>query len=379
MQHLFSGTFVTMVALIPAFGWVASRLAVQRLLPLVYGVVIAVLLLFWAALRSGVSQGEVAPFFFVFVSVFNLFVISVFWSFMADIWSTEAARRLFGVISAGGSLGAIAGPGAAGLLVQSTGLSGLLLASAGTLALALVCIGALLKLSGKRGVLARTDEGEPKAGLWTGVIRVARSPYLLGIAVFVLSYTVLGTLLYYLQVSLVGNAISDSAERTQLFANVDLAVNALTLVLQFFVTGRLLSRIGATAMLVALPALSVLGFLALGLWTLLPVLVVVGVLRRAGEFAISKPTRETLFTVVDHDDKYQAKNVIDTVIHRGGDAGASWFTAALKAAGLSLSGMAWVGVPIAVGWLLVAWVLGQAHERRREDLRQHDAGSAPLA
>ena len=114
MQHLFSGTFVTMVALIPAFGWVASRLAVQRLLPLVYGVVIAVLLLFWAALRGGVSQVEVAPFFFVFVSVFNLFVISVFWSFMADIWSTEAARRLFGVISAGGSLGAIAGPGAAG-------------------------------------------------------------------------------------------------------------------------------------------------------------------------------------------------------------------------------------------------------------------------
>jgi len=299
-------------------------------------------------------------------------VISVFWSFMADIWSTEAARRLFGVISAGGSLGAIAGPGAAGVLVQSTGLSGLLLASAGTLALALLCIWALLKLSGRRGVLTRTDGGEPKASLWTGVIRVARSPYLLGIAVFVLSYTVLGTLLYFLQVSLVGSAISDSIERTRLFANVDLAVNALTLLLQFFVTGRLLSRIGATAMLVALPALSVIGFVALGLWTLLPVLVVVGVLRRAGEFAISKPTRETLFTVVDHDDKYQAKNVIDTVIHRGGDAGASWFTAALKAAGLSLSGMAWVGVPIAVGWLLVAWVLGQAHERRRAALGQRD-------
>jgi len=234
----------------------------------------------------------------------------------------------------------------------------------------------LLKLSGKRGVLTRTDEGKPKASLWVGVIRVAGSPYLLGIAVFVLSYTVLGTLLYFLQVSLVGSAISDSAERTRLFASVDLAVNALTLLLQFFVTGRLLSRIGATAMLVALPALSVIGFFALGLWTLLPVLVVVGVLRRAGEFAISKPTRETLFTVVDHDDKYQAKNVIDTVIHRGGDAGASWFTAALKAAGLSLSGMAWVGVPIAVGWLLVAWVLGQAHERRRKAMQQHDAQSA---
>jgi AAA family ATP:ADP antiporter len=371
MQHLFSGTFVTMVALIPAFGWIASRLPVQRLLPLVYGVVIAVLLVFWAALGSGVPQMNVAPYFFVFVSVFNLFVISVFWSFMADLWSTEAARRLFGVISAGGSLGAIAGPAAAGMLVQSTGLSGLLLASAGMLALTLVCIGALLKLSGKRGVLKRGNEGEPRTSLWIGVFRVVQSPYLLGIAVFVLSYTVLGTLLYYLQVSLVGSAIGDSAERTRLFAHVDLAVNTVTLVLQLFVTGRLLSRMGATVMLVALPVISAVGFAALAAWTLLPVLVVVGVLRRAGEFAISKPTRETLFTVVDHDDKYQAKNVIDTVIHRGGDAAASWFTAGLKAVGLGLSGMAWVGVPIAVVWLLVAWALGRAHERRR---RQSEAG-----
>ena len=365
LQHLFSATFLTMVALIPAFGWVASRLPVQRLLPLVYGVVIAVLLVFWALLGGGVEQVRVAPFFFVFVSVFNLFVISVFWSFMADIWSTEAARRLFGVISAGGSLGAIAGPAAAGLLVKAVGLSGLLLASAITLGLALVCIGALLQLSGRRGVLKRGEADAPKVGLWIGVIRVARSPYLLGIAVFVLSYTVLGTLLYFLQVNLVGSAIADSAERTRLFAAVDLAVNGLTLVLQFFITGRLLRRLGATAMLVALPVLSVIGFAALAAWTVLPVLVVVGVMRRAGEFAISKPTRETLFTVVGHDDKYQAKNVIDTVIHRGGDAASSWFAAGLKAAGLGLGGMAGIGVPIAVVWLLVAWALGREHERRR--------------
>jgi ATP:ADP antiporter, AAA family len=365
LQHLFSATFLTMVALIPAFGWVASRLPVQRLLPLVYGLVIAVLLVFWAILGSGAGHVRVAPFFFVFVSVFNLFVISVFWSFMADIWSTEAARRLFGVISAGGSLGAIAGPAAAGLLVKAVGLSGLLLASAATLALALVCIGVLLKISGRRGVLTRGDGDGPKASLWIGVIRVARSPYLLGIAVFVLSYTVLGTLLYFLQVNLVGSTIADSTERTRLFATVDLAVNVLTLALQFFVTGRLLSRLGATAMLVALPVLSIIGFAALAVWTLLPVLVVVGVMRRAGEFAISKPTRETLFTVVGHDDKYQAKNVIDTVIHRGGDAASSWFAAGLKAAGVGLGGMAGIGVPIAIIWLLVAWALGREHERRR--------------
>ena len=367
LQHLFTATFLAMVALIPAFGWVASRLPVQRLLPMVYSVVIALLVAFWAVLSEGAPRVAVAPSFFVFVSVFNLFVISVFWSFMADLWSTEAARRLFGVISAGGSLGAIAGPAAARVLVGAVGLDGLLLASAATLALALVCIARLLRLSGRRGVLRRGDEdaGAPRPSLWIGAIRVVRSPYLLGIAVFVLCYTVLGTLLYFLQVQLVGEAIADSTERTRLFATVDLAVNVLTLGLQFFVTGRLLSRIGATAMLVALPLLSLAGFAALAGWTLLPVLVGVGVLRRAGEFSISKPTRETLFTVVDHDDKYQAKNVIDTVIHRGGDAASSWFAAGLKAAGLGLSGLAWVGVPIAAVWLLVAWALGRAHERRR--------------
>lgn len=375
LQHLFSATFVAMVALIPAFGWVASRLPVQRLLPLVYGVVIALLLAFWVALNGGADAFAVAPYFYVFVSVFNLFVVSVFWSFMADLWSTEAARRLFGVISAGGSLGAIVGPAAAAGLVGFTGVNGLLLASAGTLGLALVCIGMLLRRSGMRRVLRRQDETEPKPSLWIGVVRVVRSPYLLGIAVFVICYTVLSTLLYFLQVSLVGASIADSAERTRFFAVVDLAVNTLTLLLQFFVTGRLLSRIGAVGMLVALPVISIIGFAALGLWTLLPVLVVVGVLRRAGEFAISKPTRETLFTVVDHDDKYQAKNVIDTVIHRGGDAASSWFAAGLKALGLGLHGMAWVGVPIAVVWLLVAWTLGREHERRRLSFTREDGAS----
>jgi len=375
LQHLFSATFLTMVALIPAFGWVAARLPVEKLLPAVYATVIALLVVFWAALSGGAARSTVAPLFFVFVSVFNLFVISVFWSFMADIWNTESARRLFGVISAGGSLGAIAGPAAARALVSAVGTHGLLLASAATLALALLCIGALLRLSGKRGVLKRGEDDAPRASLWIGAIRVARSPYLLGIAVFVLSYTVLGTLLYFLQVSLVAEAITDSDQRTRLFATVDLAVNALTLVLQLFLTGPLLSRLGATAMLVALPVLSVAGFAALGAWTLLPVLVVVGVLRRAGEFAISKPTRETLFTVVGHDDKYQAKNVIDTVIHRGGDAASGWFAAGLKAAGLGLSGMAWVGVPIAIVWLAVAWMLGREHERRR----MAGAGTAPGA
>jgi AAA family ATP:ADP antiporter len=365
LQHLFTATFLTMVALIPAFGWLASRLPVQRLLPVVYGAVTGCLVVFWVVLTGGAERVRVAPYFFVFVSVFNLFVISVFWSFMADLWSTEAARRLFGVISAGGSLGAVVGPGLTTALVPLFGIDGLLLASAATLGLALACVVLLLRRSGLRGRLSAAPDAGPKPSLWIGVVRVARSPYLLGIAAFVLAYTVLGTLLYFLQIQLVAAEISDPAVRTRLFAGVDFAVNALTLLLQFFVTGRLLARIGAVGMLVALPVVSILGFVTLGLWTVLPVLVAVGVLRRAGEFAISKPTRETLFTVVDHDDKYQAKNVIDTVIHRGGDAASGWFVAGLKAAGLGAAGLAWVGVPIAVLWCAIAWALGREHERRR--------------
>ena len=155
--------------------------------------------------------------------------------------------------------------------------------------------------------------------------------------------------------------------RTQLFASVDLAVNALTLVLQLFVTGRLLSKLGVTVMLAALPVVSIAGFLALGVATVLPVLVVFGVLRRAGEFSISKPTRETLFTVVPKEEKYQAKNVIDTVIHRGGDAASGWVAAALLGAGLGLSGLAFAGVPVACLWLATALFLGRRHEELRAE------------
>ncbi len=378
MQYLFTGTFATMTVLIPVFGWLASHLPVHRLLPAIYLGFMVLLAGFWTVFASGVEHIRVAPFFFVFVSVFNLFVVSVFWSFMADIWRTESARRLFGFIAAGGSLGAVVGPLAATLLVTALGTDALLLASAAMLALALVCIAALLRLTGARGTLhgGRAADGDGgRDSLWIGVRRVATSPYLAGIALFVVCYTVLGVMLYYLQLDLVKRAVPDPVERTRLFAGIDMAINAITVVLQLAVTGRLLSRFGATAMLVALPVVSLAGFAVLGAWTVLPVLIAFGVLRRVGEFAISKPTRETLFTVVPRHDKYQAKNVIDTVIHRAGDAGSSWFVAALVGAGLGLSAIAWAGVPIAALWLVTGGLLGRKHEALR---RAHgDVGAGP--
>ncbi len=379
LQWLFSGVFLTMVALIPVFGWLAARLPVHRLLPLVYGFFALNLVAFNLVLAAGVPSAAVAPFFFVWVSVFNLFVVSVFWSFMADLFSTEVSRRLFGFISAGGSLGAIAGPGLTTLLAPAIGIPNLLLVSAALLVAAIGCILALLRIGERRpeGLqrFLRTSEqtGGERPSLWIGVERILRSPYLIGICIYLVCYTLLGTLLYFAQITLVPELVPTSEARTRLFASVDLTVNILTLSIQFLLTGRLLARLGVTPMLAALPLVSIGGFAAFGLAPILPVLVVLGVLRRAGEFAITKPTRETLFTVLPKEEKYQAKNVIDTVIHRAGDAASSWIAAGLTALGLSISGMAFAAVPVALLWLATGLFLG----RRHEAMRSADGAQAP--
>ncbi len=373
LQWLFSAVFLAMVALVPVFGWLAARLPVHRLLPLIYGFFALNLVGFNRVLASEVPTESVAPFFFVWVSVFNLFVVSVFWSFMADLFSTEAARRLFGFISAGGSLGAVAGPGLTTLLAPAIGIPNLLLVSAALLAGAIGCILALLHIGERRpeGLqrFLRTSEetsGE-RPSLWVGVTRILHSPYLIGICIYLVCYTLLGTLLYFAQTTLVPEVVPSPEGRTRLFASVDLAVNLLTLSIQLLLTGRILSRFGVTPMLAALPLVSIGGFAAFGLAPILPVLVILGVMRRAGEFAISKPTRETLFTVVPKEEKYQAKNVIDTVIHRAGDAASSWIAAGLASFGLSISGMAFAAVPVAALWLATGLFLGRRHEELRAE------------
>jgi AAA family ATP:ADP antiporter len=344
---------------------------VSRLLPIVYGFFALNLVGFHLALDAGLDMKQLAPFFFVWASVYNLFVVSVFWSFMADFWANDQAKRLFGFVSAGGSLGAIAGPAVTAWIAPLVGIKNLLLVSAVVLAASIVCIVMLLRTharahpGAKRFLRSTEAGGSEKASIWEGVIRIARSPYLIGICIFLVCYTLLGTLLYYQQTQLVPEFVKTPEERTRLFASVDLAVNVLTVLVQVFVTGQLLTRLGMTFMLAALPVLSIFGFLALGAMTVLPVLVAFGVLRRAGEYAVSKPSREALFTVVPREEKYQAKNVIDTVVHRGGDAASSWLAAGLAALGLSLSGMAFAGVPVALLWLFTAFYLGREHDRLR--------------
>lgn len=375
LPWLFSAVFVTMLVVIPLFGYVAGHFPIRRLLPTVYGFFILTILGFFVALTSGIELATVAPVFFVWLSVFNLFVVSVFWSFMADVFSTEAARRLFGCISAGGSLGAILGPLVAAVAVKSLGIAGLLLISALLLCGAVVCIFGLLRWYRQRHHLdlgtqhlssSQDPESSPPSVL-VGIVRIARSPYLLGISLYLVGYSILSTFLYSQQTILVPQVVFTSEGRTQLFASVDLGINLLALVLQLFATGALLTRLGVVLMLALMPVVSFVGFGVFGMMTVLPVLIGLGVLRRAGEFSITKPTRETLFTVVPREEKYQAKNVIDTVVHRGGDVTGTWIVSMLQSWGASLSQMAFAAMPIALGWLAVGVWVGRYHEGIRRD------------
>ncbi len=375
LPWLFSAVFLTMLAVIPLFGWVAGHFPIRRLLPTVYGFFIMNLLAFFVALHSGLGLETIGPIFFVWLSVFNLFVVSVFWSFMADVFPTNAARRLFGCISAGGSLGAMTGPFITAMTVKGVGIQGLLLVSGMFLLFSIGCIMALLNWYHAHhgidlGSMHLSSSKAPDAGppsLWIGAVRIIRSPYLRGIALYLMCYSVLSTFLYSQQTILIPDVMPNSEDRIQLFASVDLGINVLAFTLQFFAIGWLLSRFGVVVMLGVMPIVSLVGFGVFGLATVLPVLIGFGVLRRAGEFSITKPTRETLFTVVPREEKYQAKNVIDTVVHRGADATGTGIVSMFHTWGMGLSHMAFAAMPIAALWLATGMWLGRRHEHIRQN------------
>ena len=367
LQELFTAVFLTMLAVVPIFGALTARFPRKRLLPWLYGFFVLNLGGFWLIFASAGNQGAaIGAAFFVWVSVFNLFAVSVFWSLMADLFDTSQAKRLYGFIAAGGTAGALAGPSLTALFVTVVGVRGMLLVSAAFLALCIVAIVRLRVWAERTGAAGAAREDVPLGGsVWAGLRDVVRSPYLLAICLFLFGYTLLSTLLYFQQTALVPAAIADSAERTRLFALVDVAVNVLALLLQLFAFGAMIERLGTTFTLAAMPVVAIVGFATLALFPVLATLVVFGVLRRAGEYAISKPARETLFNVLPAEQKYKAKNVIDTLVHRTGDTVSSWVFAGLKSQGLSLAAMSWIAVPISAMWLGVALFLGRAAGARR--------------
>jgi ATP:ADP antiporter, AAA family len=354
LRWLFTGTFLAMLALVPVFGWLAARLPRQRLLPILYAFFVLNLVGFAIAFPPLV--------FFVWLSVFNLFAVSLFWSYMSDIYDTAQAARLYGMIAAGGSCGAIAGPLIASLSAH-LGNSALLLMAAAILALTIPCILMLARWSRRHPREASAD-APLGGGILAGARAALSSPFLLAICGYLLCYTALSTALYFQQVEIVRAAVPEPAQRTRLFANVDLAVNSLTLVLQLLAFSRLTARLSPGWLLALMPIVSVAGFLWLGATPTLAALIAFGITRRVGEFAISKPAREALFTVVPREDRYKAKSFIDTVIYRGGDALAGWVFAAAHA---------FLAAGVAVAWTAVAFLLGA----RMKSWSRDDARSSP--
>ncbi len=372
LQWLFTGTFLAMLAAVPLYGWLTSKYSRKKFLPLVYLFFIANLLLFFVLFRSGMTHAWVARAFFIWTSVFNLFIVSVFWSFMADLFSDDQAKRLFGFVAAGGTAGALTGPALTATLAIPLGTTNLLLLSAALLGWAVLCIHRLTAWSEAAGPApvksAATPVPSPERGLgggaWAGLRLIAGSPYLLGIGLLILLYTTLSTFLYFQQATIIEDNFADPQKRTMVFAAMDFCANALTIVFQIFLTGRIVKVLGLGWSLAIIPLVLGGGFLLLGMAPLLSVLIVVQVVRRAGNYAIMKPSREMLFVVLDREQKYKAKNVIDTVIYRSGDAVSAWAYAGLQALGLSLSAIAFVAVPVAGAWAWICYQLGQAQEKR---------------
>ncbi|HZN85552.1 MAG TPA: MFS transporter [Burkholderiales bacterium] len=375
LPWLFSATFVAMLLLVPLYGWLCARLPRARLLPAVYAFFALNLAGFWAALRAGVPVAALAPVFFVWLSVYNLFVVSVFWSYMADLFDTRQAARLFGAIAAGGSAGAIAGPALTALAAAALGTPGLLLVSAALLCASMACIAVLARWSRAH---PRAGEPPPEAPLGgsalAGVRAVLASPFLLGICGYLLCYAMLFTTLYFQQTAIFGAEIPDPRERLRLFATLDLTANSLALLLQLFVFAPLGALLGVAWMLALMPLLAIAGFAWLGAAPGLGALVTLVVSTRIVEFALSKPVRESLYTAVPREARYKAKSFIDTVVYRGGDAASGWMFGALQGAGLGLAAIAFAMLPLALAWLGLAFFLGS---RMRRWMRASDARSAP--
>jgi AAA family ATP:ADP antiporter len=373
LQTLFVIVLFFMLAAVPLFGWVVSSVAKQCIVPVIYGFFILNLIGFWALLGTGAVSVAAAGTFFVWVSVFNLFAVSLFWSTMADAYSSEDAKRLYGLIAAGGSIGAVSGPLITQSLVHVLGPTNLLLVSAAFLG------GALAAVQGLRsaiGTASRRDEPLAQGGLLAGAVHVWRSPYLFRIALWVLTANLIGTFFYFEQARIIGETYAVAADRVQLFARMDLIVNSLTILGQVFLTGRLLQRVGIGVAAAALPVSGAIGLLALAIAPVAAVIVGVMIVERAVTFAIANPALRVLFTVVPAEDKYKAQNFIDTVVFRGGDAASGWLFGSLaKALGLGMSTLALVTVPLAVAWTGLSLTLG----RRQAELANEDLSSRPKA
>jgi ATP:ADP antiporter, AAA family len=370
LQWLFTGTLVGMVVLNLPFAWLVKTLPRRRFIPLTYrffalNIVVFVALLYLADAAQTVWIGRV---FFIWVSVYNLFVVSIFWQMNVDLFSPEQGKRLFGFIAAGATLGAIVGSATTATLARHVSPIVLLLGAAVLLEIAVFAVRRLSLLSPALSHRQGAENQERPIGgsVVAGITHALDSPYLVNVSLFILLFAISSTFLYFQQAGIVSHSFSDRGAQTAFFATIDLLVNTLTLVVQLFFTGRILVFLGVALALAFLPLLTMIGFGALVFAPTLSAIAVFQVLRRAGDYAIARPTREVLFTVVPREDRYKAKSFIDTFVYRLGDQVGAWSVAGLRALGAGAAELALVAVPIALLWLGNALWLGRRQQARAE-------------
>jgi AAA family ATP:ADP antiporter len=367
LPWLWTGTLIGVTLSNPAFAALVARFPRVKFVSWSYRFFALNLVVFFFLLRASTGDENiwVGRVFYVWTAVFNLFVPSVFWAFMTDIFSREQAKRLFGIISAAGTLGAMTGSLLTATLVEYFSPIFLLFASAALLELSVL---AVRRLSGLSETLRQVKAAKPQeeiigGGVLSGIQNALSSPYLLGISLYMLLFTILSTFLYFQQAGIVDRSIADRAARTAFFARVDLMTNGLAFVLQMFAFQNLVRYIGITLTLAVLPAVTVGGFALLGMYPAVAAVVVFQAVRRAGNFAVARPTREVLFTVLPREDRYKTKNFIDTFVYRLGDQVGAWSQVLLGGLGLGLAGMAWAAVPLSLIWLVNGLWLGRKQER----------------
>ncbi|QVQ24231.1 NTP/NDP exchange transporter [Achromobacter deleyi] len=369
LQWLFTATFVATLAVVPLFGWLSARVPRATLVTWVYAVFALTMAGFAALLHLQPGSVWAARAFYVWLSVFNLFVVSIAWSLMADVFRMESAKRLFALIAAGASAGGLCGPLLGALLAGALGPAGLLLLSALLLTATLPLKQWLLRWR----AVTRTDIGteemqRPIEGtVLAGISRIFRSRYLLGISLLVVLLATLNTFLYMEQARLVADAFPDTAQRIRVFSALDFIVQTLALLSQIFITGRVAARLGLRFLLTAVPLAVALAFLALAAFPVFGVLAAAMILRRAGEYALIRPGREMLFTAVPPEDKYKTKNVIDTVVYRGGDAASGWVKTGVDMLGYGAALIALLGAVVALGAAALGYGLGKRADQRGTD------------
>jgi AAA family ATP:ADP antiporter len=370
LQWLFTGTLIGMLLVNIPFAWLVKNLPRSRFIPMTYRFFAANIVLFAVALHFATDAQAVwiGRVFFIWVSVYNLFVVSVFWQMNVDLFSSEQGKRLFGCIAAGATAGAMVGSALTALLAQYASPIVLLLGAAVLLEAAVFSVGRLSRLSPSLHHDPRNFRDQPEerpigGGVIGGIAHAFRSPYLLNVSLFMLLYSITSTLLYFQQAGIVSHSIPERGAQIAFFAKVDLMVDILTLGSQLFLTGRVLLALGVASTLALLPALTVIGFGALALFPTIAVIVGFQVIRRAGNFAITRPTREVLFTVVSREDRFKAKSFIDTFVYRLGDQVGAWSSALLGALGLGAGVAALVAIPISCAWLGNSLWLGRRQEK----------------